>query len=243
MPDHFVVFLVALPCIFAIWLKLVFMAYLESNPFQFPYFERDFDISGKRNVYMNDLIDEFLSQSRNWNALLSHEERVYQWECDCEDYIRMHHFKKTRRRQFEEAKDYEHAYVFRCIRQQTRYKQENYQKYAYSVDNVVEERSYNFNWLYERHEKLKKIGYETSLSQYYAKDQRRLMTRALRKQIMERDNYTCQICGKYMPDEVGLQIDHIIPVSRGGKTLPSNLRVLCNKCNGHKGNRRDEELE
>lgn len=79
MPDHFVVFLVALPCIFVIWLKLVFMAYLESNPFQFPYFERDFDISGKRNVYMNDLIDEFLSQSRNWNALLSHEERVYQW--------------------------------------------------------------------------------------------------------------------------------------------------------------------
>ena len=51
----------------------------------------------------------------------------------------------------------------------------------------------------------------------------------------ERDNYTCQICGKYMPDEVGLHIDHIVPVAKGGKTVPSNLQVLCSKCNSSKG--------
>ncbi|MFR2065795.1 HNH endonuclease [Hominenteromicrobium sp.] len=49
---------------------------------------------------------------------------------------------------------------------------------------------------------------------------------------------TCQNCGKYMPDGVGLQIDHIIPISKGGKTVASNLQVLCSKCNGRKGNRR-----
>ena len=31
-------------------------------------------------------------QNGNWLDLLSHEEDVYQWECDCEDYIRMHTF-------------------------------------------------------------------------------------------------------------------------------------------------------
>ena len=35
----------------------------------------------------------------------------------------------------------------------------------------------------------------------------------------------------------GLHIDHIVPVSKGGKTVPSNLQVLCSKCNGNKSNK------
>ena len=50
------------------------------------------------------------------------------------------------------------------------------------------------------------------------------------------DNYTCRMCGKYT-DGVGLQIDHIMPVSKGGKSVPSNLQVLCSKCNGRKSGR------
>ncbi len=34
-----------------------------------------------------------------------------------------------------------------------------------------------------------------------------------------------------MPDGNGIHIDHIVPVSKGGKTVPSNLQVLCAKCN------------
>lgn len=63
------------------------------------------------------------------------------------------------------------------------------------------------------------------------------MTPELKQQVKIRDNYTCQCCGKYMPDEVGLHIDHIVPVSRGGKSIISNLQVLCDKCNLRKGNR------
>jgi 5-methylcytosine-specific restriction endonuclease McrA len=40
-----------------------------------------------------------------------------------------------------------------------------------------------------------------------------------------------------MPDGVGLQIDHKVPVSKGGKTVRSNLQVLCSKCNGSKSNK------
>lgn len=83
--------------------------------------------------------------------------------------------------------------------------------------------------------KLEEIGFSTTLNRYHEKNQRRLMTPELRDEIARRDNYTCQSCGKYMPDGVGLQIDHIIPVKEGGKTIPSNLQVLCSKCNGRKG--------
>lgn len=37
-----------------------------------------------------------------------------------------------------------------------------------------------------------------------------------------------------MPDEVGLQVDYTIPIVKGGKTIASNLRVLCSKCNASK---------
>ena len=86
----------------------------------------------------------------------------------------------------------------------------------------------------DRYDQLGEIDFEATLTEYHSKNQRRLMTKELRDQIAERDNYTCQMCGKYMPDGVGLHIDHIIPVSKGGKSVPSNLQVLCSKCNGKK---------
>ncbi len=69
------------------------------------------------------------------------------------------------------------------------------------------------------------------MREYRAKNQRRPMTPELRRRVMERDGYTCRLCGRYMPDGDGIHIDHIVPVSKGGKTVPSNLRVLCAKCN------------
>ena len=69
--------------------------------------------------------------------------------------------------------------------------------------------------------------------------QRSLMTSRLREQIKERDNYTCKHCGVSIEDEphLLLEIDHIIPVSRGGMTTEDNLQTLCWKCNRTKGAR------
>lgn len=61
----------------------------------------------------------------------------------------------------------------------------------------------------------------------------------LRKQVFERDNATCQLCGTNAEKEPGVKlvIDHIIPYSKGGETTYENLQVLCRKCNIDKRNK------
>lgn len=67
--------------------------------------------------------------------------------------------------------------------------------------------------------------------------QRALMTSKLREQIKQRDNYTCKSCSlsTYTERNLLLEIDHIIPLSRGGFTYESNLQTLCWRCNRSKG--------
>jgi hypothetical protein len=73
----------------------------------------------------------------------------------------------------------------------------------------------------------------------FTKEQRSLMTSKLRQHIKERDDYTCKICGNSTHQEPNLllEIDHIIPVSKGGCTEESNLQTLCWKCNRNKGSK------
>lgn len=54
-----------------------------------------------------------------------------------------------------------------------------------------------------------------------------------RMMILERDNFTCQYCGRSAP-EVALEVDHVIPVSKGGSDKPKNLITACRECNNGK---------
>ena len=76
---------------------------------------------------------------------------------------------------------------------------------------------------------------ELSDSRKYADEQRRRMSAKLRYDVFQRDGGRCQICGATQADGVRLHVDHIVPVSKGGKTELSNLRVLCERCNLGKG--------
>lgn len=60
---------------------------------------------------------------------------------------------------------------------------------------------------------------------------------SLRYDILSRDNFTCVICGSSSKQGARLHVDHIIPVSKGGKSVPSNLRTLCERCNIGKSNK------
>lgn len=70
-----------------------------------------------------------------------------------------------------------------------------------------------------------------------AAGQRALMTSRLRAFIKERDGHTCKSCGISVRDEphLLLEVDHIVPVSRGGLTTEENLQTLCWRCNRSKG--------
>lgn len=71
------------------------------------------------------------------------------------------------------------------------------------------------------------------------KGQRALMTSSLRRTILQRDNYTCKICGNSIKNEPNLllEVDHIIPLSKGGITKEDNLQTLCWRCNRSKSNK------
>nr|WP_317983938.1 HNH endonuclease signature motif containing protein [Nocardia colli] len=69
--------------------------------------------------------------------------------------------------------------------------------------------------------------------------QRALMTSKLRTMIKERDRYTCRYCSVSLAAEphLLLEVDHVMPVSKGGLTAPDNLQTLCWRCNRTKSNK------
>lgn len=73
---------------------------------------------------------------------------------------------------------------------------------------------------------------------------RRGISPQLRMEILERNGFTCQLCGAGPGDpdpynkmrKVRLQVDHILPVSQGGADDRANLRALCTTCNQARSN-------
>jgi 5-methylcytosine-specific restriction endonuclease McrA len=59
-----------------------------------------------------------------------------------------------------------------------------------------------------------------------------------RREVFRRDNYTCQYCGRRVPN---LTIDHVMPRHLGGLHTWTNVVAACPSCNHHKGGRKLEE--
>jgi hypothetical protein len=52
----------------------------------------------------------------------------------------------------------------------------------------------------------------------------------MRATVLVRDGGRCRRCRR----SINLEMDHIVPVSKGGKTEEANLQVLCRRCNRSK---------
>ena len=64
----------------------------------------------------------------------------------------------------------------------------------------------------------------------------RYLSAATRVDVLRRDNYRCLFCG-VSAKKAELEVDHIIPFSKGGSNAMSNLQTLCSDCNKGKSNR------
>lgn len=60
-----------------------------------------------------------------------------------------------------------------------------------------------------------------------------------RKNVIQRDNYTCQYCGKSIGP---MTVDHIVPRSKGGQSNWDNLVACCKRCNSQKGDKTLDQL-
>lgn len=64
----------------------------------------------------------------------------------------------------------------------------------------------------------------------------RQIPKSLRYEVLARDNWTCQYCGRRAP-EVVLEVDHRVSWRDGGKTVKENLVTSCRDCNRGKSSR------
>jgi hypothetical protein len=66
---------------------------------------------------------------------------------------------------------------------------------------------------------------------------KRYVSARTRHKILERDGFRCLDCGASPLNGALLEVDHTIPISKGGTNDPSNLRTLCSDCNRGKSDR------
>ena len=112
-------------------------------------------------------------------------------------------------------------------------------KFAYTSGGGMAQRSFTVPMTEETIVELIRMLESKLTASAFAKEQRALMTKKLRTFIKTRDNYTCCTCGNsvHVEPNLLLEIDHIIPVSKGGQTAEENLQTLCWKCNRAKSNK------
>jgi len=112
-------------------------------------------------------------------------------------------------------------------------------KYSSRMGRVREGISKRYNYI-----EYKQVEYEyfqlrteNRLYEISSRVERAKMSESMRYDVFKRDGFRCRICGASANDGAKLHVDHIIPISKGGRTRMDNLQTLCDRCNIGKGNK------
>jgi uncharacterized membrane protein YqaE (UPF0057 family) len=87
-------------------------------------------------------------------------------------------------------------------------------------------------------EEIEKIQAAIQRAKYGIRSKQRTIPTALREAVLKRDDYICRYCGRRSQT---MEVDHIIPVRKGGKATMDNLATACRHCNRKKGGRTPTE--
>lgn len=96
-----------------------------------------------------------------------------------------------------------------------------------------------YDCLYEMFEEMVKLNmggvmpffFAEMSEKYFSTRKRKQPSRKLKEKVLMKYHHICVSCGSTEK----LEIDHIKPVSKGGKNIFTNLQVLCKTCNLKKG--------
>lgn len=80
------------------------------------------------------------------------------------------------------------------------------------------------------------IEYEKT-EEHRRKIERSKISASKRVEILQRDKGRCRLCGRSVKEGAVLHVDHITPISKGGKSTDDNLQTLCQDCNLGKGDK------
>ena len=97
--------------------------------------------------------------------------------------------------------------------------------------NLYKDAKFNFEDLLVSFESISRSRLDRETYKALSTVERGEVSDSLRYDILRRDNFACTICGASTKQGVRLHVDHIIPIAKGGKSTPDNLRTLCERCN------------
>jgi len=89
---------------------------------------------------------------------------------------------------------------------------------------------WDFEGLFREFQEMRQAREEQSTTKFLRQQERQRVTARVRYEVFARDGHRCRVCGNTAEVEP-LHIDHIIPISKGGRSDLGNLQTLCQSCN------------